>query len=522
MQKNAYNRLMPKRITLEDTDTQKSFDLELPILIGRGQHVDLSFPDPAISHRHALISEKEDKIWLQDLESANGVLINGLKVEDKAVLKPGDLIQFGLTKLLFRNIEKDFFQETLILQAVEPKTEWGLDHEKLKLIYEMTAELSESQDLSLLGQNIFSKFWGIFKQDRGYLALFQEDGSLKPVFLDFSLQTAPISRTIVNRLLKSGESFLLEDALSDTSFKEQESVMALRIRSALCVPLLYHNQIYGLIYLDRSVPGAYKQDDLEFLRAIALILAPLIENARLWSELKQHYDRTVEALRETEERLLDMERTAAYARLAQSVAHEIRNPLMTIGGLVRRIERSAQDGPERARAQIITKCVERIENVLREVDNFVSYPSPQKKLDRLDLIMQEEIDKHRLQWDASCLRPMLCVETSNVMVPVDRELFKKALKMIFGEITDNIKGICFNITIQDYAKGIAILIGPVDGSRKMYEPHHPDLLKKPWRLSLFLNMAQKIIIGHGGKLFFDPDGEAAFPIMIRLPRLIKA
>ncbi len=60
-----------------------------------------------------------------------------------------------------------------------------------------------------------------------------------------------------------------------------------------------------------------------------------MENARLWSELENRYASAMETLKKTQARLIDMERTAAYVRLAQAMAHEIRNPLMVIGGLVR-------------------------------------------------------------------------------------------------------------------------------------------------------------------------------------------
>ena len=156
----------------------------------------------------------------------------------------------------------------------------------------------------------------------------------------------------------------------------------------MCVPLSYRNQIYGLIYLDRNIPGAYKQDDLEFLRTIASILAPLIENARLLSELKEIYAGTCKALKETQSRLIDMERTVAYVRLAQAMAHEIRNPLMAIGGLVRRMAQPGSQTAEGARFQAVVSSVERIESVLREVDQFVKLPAPERRLVRIDQVIR--------------------------------------------------------------------------------------------------------------------------------------
>ena len=514
---------MTRHIVLQELDSGKNHQIDLPCVVGRGHEADLTFSDPTMSHRHALIAETDNRIWIEDLKSANGVYVSDHKIQKKILLRVGDSLQLGQTKLLICQAEEeDFSQQTLVLHSLDQKAAWQLDHERLKSIYEITTELSESQDITVLGQKIFSRFKEIFKQDRGYLALFQQDGSLKPLSLDASSESVPLSRSIVNRLFRTGESFLLEDALSETAFKEQESVVALRIRSALCVPLIYHDQIYGLIYLDRHVPGAYNQDDLAFLRSIAFILAPLIENARLWSQLKSHYDSTLETLRETRARLIDMERRAAYVRLAQAMAHEIRNPLMAIGGLVRRIAQSGPESPASAKIQAITSLVERVEMVLREVDYFVQFPPPHKKLQRIDHLIEDVIQDHHRELENHGLHPLVHVNTPHVMIPLDADLFKKALSMIFKEIlVTRPQDSEFKIVIQDCGNELEILMGEADKNRRFCELFDLELEGKPFSLGLFLNIANKIIADHGGKLLLDPDGRAVFPILIRMPRTIK-
>jgi GAF domain-containing protein len=464
----------------------------------------------------------DGEIWIEDLKSANGIYVNGQKTEEKNLLKPGDSIRLGRTEFLVSQAEEEVSQQTVILHTLDPKAEWRLDRQKLRLIYELTTELSENQDLTDFGHTIFSRFKEIFQQDRGYVAVFLEDGSLEPIFSDPSLQSIPLSRSIINRLFQSRESFLLEDALSETSLKEEESIIALRIRSALCVPLIYHDQIYGLIYLDRYIPGVYKQDDLEFLRTIAFILAPLIENARLWSELKNHYTRATETLKKTEARLIDTERTAAYVRLAQAMAHEIRNPLMAIGGLVRRIAKVGSEGLSIARLQAIITSVEKMETVLREMDNFVELPPPHKNLRKIDCLIQEEIENHGCEWQKNRLHPLVSIHTPHLMVPLDPDLFRKAISIIFKELLLIVpQGSDLKISIQDFGSELEILIGEIDKDRRFCELFDPELQRRPWSLGLFLNIAHKIISDHGGKLLLDPQGPSAFPVIIRMPRNIE-
>jgi len=513
---------MTKDVTIQELTSGKKHKISLPCVVGRGKEADVIFSDPTVSHRHALILEQANKLWIEDLNSSNGVYVNDKKIKEKARFRWGDTIQLGQTKLIVSQAEEDISEQTIVVHSLDPKAERNLDHERLELIYEITAELSENQDLNLLGEKIFSRFKKIFKQDRSYLALFREDGTLQPVGADSSSKSIPLSRSIVNRLFRTGESFLLADGLSDEVLREEESIIALRIRSALCAPLIYHNQIYGLIYLDRNIPGAYKQEDLEFFRAIALLLSPLIENARLWSELKSHYDNAMETLRKTQARLIDAERKVAYVRLAQAMAHEIRNPLMAIGGLVRRMGRSAQESSERDKYQAVMNLVQRVEAVLKDVDDFVKFRSPQMKLERVDHLIQEVIDEHN--WDSlrDGLPPILSAKTSQLMIPLDSDLFKKAFSMIFQEIILGIpQGSEFKIYIQDSGNELEILIGEVGENRHLFETFDPELRGKPWSLGLFLNIAHKIISDHGGKLLLDSEGHTAFPLLVTIPRTIS-
>ena len=278
---------MVKGIILKDLDSGKDYRIKLPCVIGRSKEADLRLTDANVSQRHALLEESDDHIWIHDLGSLNGVYVNEAKIAEKKLLKWSDTVQLGQTRLMVCELEEHVAEQTIVLRTIAPKSTLQLDQQRLKLIYQIIGELADTQNLTSLGEKIFSRLKEIFQQDTGHLALFQEDGLLKAIFSTPSPGAVPLSRSIVKRLFQSGESFLLADALDESPLKLQESIIALKIRSALCVPLVYHNQIYGLIYLDRMVPGAYGQADLEFLTAIASILAPLIENARLWSRLNR-------------------------------------------------------------------------------------------------------------------------------------------------------------------------------------------------------------------------------------------
>jgi hypothetical protein len=69
-------------------------------VIGRSRDCDISLDDPNVSRRHAEIRQEDGAYWVVDLNSTNGIEVNGAKV-DRARLEPDDLIAVGRTNLTF-------------------------------------------------------------------------------------------------------------------------------------------------------------------------------------------------------------------------------------------------------------------------------------------------------------------------------------------------------------------------------------------------------------------------------------
>lgn len=83
------------------------YHLEKPyVLIGRGK-VDLIIPDKEISRKHVAIEVRNDKIFLRDLGSTNGTIINNQKV---SITEVTDQTEFkvGQTTLMLITTPKDF------------------------------------------------------------------------------------------------------------------------------------------------------------------------------------------------------------------------------------------------------------------------------------------------------------------------------------------------------------------------------------------------------------------------------
>lgn len=78
--------------------TGKEVSIERDMLVGRHQDADLLIQSADISRRHAAFLLKEDALWIQDLKSSNGTFVNDVRIENEALLKEGDIVQFASHK----------------------------------------------------------------------------------------------------------------------------------------------------------------------------------------------------------------------------------------------------------------------------------------------------------------------------------------------------------------------------------------------------------------------------------------
>ena len=79
-------------------------EIELPLgrfLIGRAENAGLSLDDPLVSRHHAAIDVTDSGATLVDLESRNGLRVNGKKLKGSRPLSLGDRVSIGATDFVF-------------------------------------------------------------------------------------------------------------------------------------------------------------------------------------------------------------------------------------------------------------------------------------------------------------------------------------------------------------------------------------------------------------------------------------
>ena len=86
------------------------------VTIGRRDDNDIVLPDLSVSRNHAQIFIKENNLTIEDLDSANGVLVNNFRITGPTAIKPGDEIIIGENRFFLREVAPNAPKDPTIIQ----------------------------------------------------------------------------------------------------------------------------------------------------------------------------------------------------------------------------------------------------------------------------------------------------------------------------------------------------------------------------------------------------------------------
>jgi len=100
------------------SDQQEDIVLQGQLCVGRDLNCDVHISDRRISRQHAIISATIKGVLVEDLCSSNGTFINGQKIVQPTLIKPGDLLSFH--NLEFRTVNHvDANSEGFVLRSIQ-------------------------------------------------------------------------------------------------------------------------------------------------------------------------------------------------------------------------------------------------------------------------------------------------------------------------------------------------------------------------------------------------------------------
>jgi signal transduction histidine kinase len=288
------------------------------------------------------------------------------------------------------------------------------------------------------------------------------------------------------------------------------------------VPLVVKDRATGVILVDNQATGRpLEPERLDALQMFATQAALVLENAHLYSTIETN-NRELLLIRE---RMLESDRLAALSSLASGMAHEIRNPLVSIGGFARRIAKLVEpNSPLRGYVEVIQEEVTRLEKLLREILDFtgenLSYYGDHelaKLIEDTLILVQRDLDanKIKLAREFAQLPRLHCDDRQ--MKQVFYNLFQNAIQAMPHGGTLSIRtfpverpdGLYAAASISDTGSGIPMEV--------LHNIFNPFFSTKDYGTGLGLAIAQRIISRHYGQIEVNNEIGKGVTFIVTLP-----
>jgi Nif-specific regulatory protein len=163
---------------------------------------------------------------------------------------------------------------------------------KLEMLADISRALNSTLNLGEVLEKIIDSTIQLADADRGFLMLKDDRGVLEfKIGRDRDKQPLDkdeftVSSSIVNDAAERAEPLFVSDIPEDSRFKDQKSVIDLKLKRALCVPLTLGTKVIGVIYADSDrLSAAFARDDISIISAFATQAAIAVENAKLHGKL---------------------------------------------------------------------------------------------------------------------------------------------------------------------------------------------------------------------------------------------
>ncbi|HXG09978.1 MAG TPA: SpoIIE family protein phosphatase [Gemmataceae bacterium] len=293
---------MTRLITLQGPSSGQQFPLaEGTTIIGRQPDSAIYLESLAVSRQHAQVTLRQGVCTIEDLGSSNGTYLNGKLIPPRTPqpLTEQDMLQIGPYVLALRRDTEPppsgphphIRAEVSVLLSNQTLYTQNPAH-KLQVVLEISQHLARTLEEGPLLDKLLDQLLVLFPQaDRAMVIRCEGDRlvpraqrSRGPEVGEFRF-----SRTIVNKALEEGVGILSEDVRDGRSVEMTPTLLALNVRSFLCVPMISPDgRRLGAIQMDCSRPAMmFGRDDLELLTAIGLQAAVALDNAALHAERLQ-------------------------------------------------------------------------------------------------------------------------------------------------------------------------------------------------------------------------------------------
>jgi two-component system sensor histidine kinase/response regulator len=233
--------------------------------------------------------------------------------------------------------------------------------------------------------------------------------------------------------------------------------------------------------------------------------------------------RSLLKIKAAHEKLAEEEKSVALDQMMDEVAHEVRNPLVSIGGFARRVYESLPEGNlNKKYMEMIIEDVARLENIVKQLIEIKSTSLLYMEPVNINDVIMKALDAMDRELEENAINVETQFMDTPPVIPADREqlqkaisnIIKNALEAMSGEtrilnITSRLLENHIEIRIADTGRGISR-----DKIKHIFDPLFTSKIYGP---GLGLPFALKIVQDHRGTIAVESEPGKGSTFTIRLP-----
>ncbi len=294
----------------------------------------------------------------------------------------------------------------------------------------------------------------------------------------------------------------------------------LKVNNFATVPLIAKDRVIGVVLVDNMFNQRPITDgDIRFLTMFAHQAALAIENAIIHTNLETMN----KDIRSLHEQLVQSEKMAALGAMMAEITHEIRNPLVSIGGFTRRLAKKLQNSEDKKYIDIILSEVARLEGIIHDNLSYIKEVSLQlADTDVNSLILEiltlyeDELAQRRITVETKLypVMPLLKIDAPQIKQAVIN-ILKNAMEAMENGGTLSIK----TCVLEDTHEAVIEFgdTGPCVTAKAMHNIFNPYYTTKPRGTGLGLPITNRIIKAHKGTIDLKNRETGGAVFAIKLP-----
>jgi signal transduction histidine kinase/ActR/RegA family two-component response regulator len=329
---------------------------------------------------------------------------------------------------------------------------------------------------------------------------------------------------IVGWVAKTGELLYVPDVSKDPRYIPGSPAG----KSEVAVPFKIRDRVIGVLDIESNEPRGFDEEDLKTLSSFVSQMSISIENAQLFSDLKQ----TLQELRQAQDQIVQAEKLRAMGEMASGVAHDFNNVLAVVLGNIQLLLHQLDHlSPEEIREglKIIEQSSKDGAETVRRIQEFTGVRRDKEFVSlSLNEIITEVVNITQPRWKDQTQKKGIQVGLAAQLgeIPLvlgnPSELREVLTNIIFNAVDAMPEGGKLTIATQPQAEGwVEVRIADTgigmteEVKKRIFDPFFTT--KGVTNSGLGMSVSYGIIKRHGGEILIESELGKGTTFIIHLP-----